>query len=69
MYRGGKQRTYIYLSLTLYIPNFTLISDLASDVGGRKTNRYHERMRTGRRGPLRGPAEYATAASMAALLI
>ena len=33
IYRGGKQRTYIFLILTLYIPKFTLISDLASDLG------------------------------------
>ena len=33
IYRGGKQRTLKVLTLTLYIPIFTLISDLVSDLG------------------------------------
>ena len=33
IYRGGKQRTQKNLTLPLYIPNFTLISDLVSDLG------------------------------------
>ena len=33
MYRGGKQRTRKFSTLPSYIPNFTLISDLASDLG------------------------------------
>ena len=32
IYRGGKQRTQ-KITLPLYIPNFTLISDLVSDLG------------------------------------
>ena len=33
IYRGGKQRTRFFLMLPLYVPNFTLISDLTSDLG------------------------------------